>query len=339
MQHGLQPLADRDGAAQAARRRVADVRERRLAERAEQRRRALDVAARGRPRGDQQPGHHPGDRRVQPRLVRRHPQRQADQQVRGRAPFGAGGEDGERDHAGRGDGERDEVDRVGVGDADDRHGDDVVEHRERQQEHAQLGRAARADDRERAEQERRVGADHDAPAVRRLAGRADQQVQQRRHDDPARRGDGGHDDPAAVGQLPDRELAPHLEADDEEEDRDQPVADPVAEVHGDPAVADPDRDLGLPQRLVGVRPGRVRPQQPGDRRRQQQAGAAGLRLEEAARRRGELGEQLAPARPRLIRLGCDAGHRGGRLRPGRRHVNGERPGFPLKPPRRLSRAP
>ena len=71
---------------------------------------------------------------------------------------------------------------------------------------------------------------------------------------PPSGGDGGDDDAAAVGQLADRQLAPHLEPDDEEEQRHQPVVDPVAEVHRQLGVADADRDLGGPQVLVGARP-------------------------------------------------------------------------------------
>ena len=83
----------------------------------------------------------------------------------------------------------------------------------------------------------------------------------------------------------------------------QAVVDPVAEVLGDLRVADPDGEHGVPQRDVGVRQRRVRPQQREQRRAEQQAGAPRLVGEERADRLRELGDEDAPSRLRLRRGG------------------------------------
>jgi hypothetical protein len=58
------------------------------------------------------------------------------------------------------------------------------------------------------------------------------------------RHEGERGEAPALAQLPDGDLALGLEPDDEEEERHQPLVDPVAQVHRDHRVAQPDRQLG-----------------------------------------------------------------------------------------------
>ncbi len=300
MHHGLQALVQGDRLLEALSRLAADIGKRGLPERPEPGRRVLDLLALRRPGRDQKPGRHPRDRRVQARFDRGDPENGADDCIDGAAPDPEAAEDDDDHETGDPDRDRDEIDRVGVDGAD--HGDrgDVVGDRQRQQEDAQLGRAIRADERERAEQERRVGPDHHAPAVRRLAGGVEREIQQRGQHHAADCGDPGNDEPAALGELAHRQLTADLQSDHEEEGRHQPVVDPVGEIEAELVAADPDRQVGAPERLVGVRERGVRPDERDRRRRQQQTGAARLGAEEAAERRRQGREQLPPAGDALI---------------------------------------
>ena len=120
---------------------------------------------------------------------------------------------------------------------------DVVDDHQREQEHAQSRRAVAADEREDAERERGVGADRDAPALRVGRTAVEREIDERRRDDAADRGDDRRRQTPPLAQLAHVELAPDLEADDEEEERHQAVVDPVAEVQRDADVPEPDRDL------------------------------------------------------------------------------------------------
>ena len=69
---------------------------------------------------------------------------------------------------------------------------------------------------------------------------------------------------AGATQLPDDQLALGLQPDHEEEQRHQPVVDPVVQVLSDAEAPEPDGHVGAPQRAVGVRPRGVRPHQRDD---------------------------------------------------------------------------
>ncbi len=62
-----------------------------------------------------------------------------------------------------------------------------------------------------------------------------------------------HHRPRPARQLADRELAPHLEADGEEEDRHERVVDERVQREVELQVADADGQVGLPERLVRSR--------------------------------------------------------------------------------------
>ena len=131
--------------------------------------------------------------------------------------------------AGR-DQQRRDVDRAAVGGDDDEQRDDVVDDDDRQQEAAQPVGEARADEGQHAERERGVGRHrHPPPLGRALAG-VEGEVDRDRDDHPADGRQHRQGEPAALAELADVELAPHLEPDDEEEERHQAVVDPIAEV-------------------------------------------------------------------------------------------------------------
>ena len=157
----------------------------------------------------------------------------------------------------------------------------------RQQADAQ-SRAAGSDQREHAEREGGVGRHGGSPAVRPVAAGVERQVDQDRQRHAPDRCAQRDRDPPPLAQLPHVELALGLEPEDQEEERHQALVHPVPQVLGDPGVPEADRELRRPDRLVRVRPRRVRPQERGERRAQQDRGAAGLGAEEVPDRGGEV---------------------------------------------------
>ena len=145
----------------------------------------------------------------------------------------------------------------------------------------------RPDDREHAERERRVGRHRRAPAVRGRAARGEREIDGDRHDHAAEAREQRQRHAAALAQLADVELAPRLEADDEEEERHQAGVDPLAQVEGDARAAEPDREGRVPEAVV-AREIDVRPEERRDARCEQERRASGLRREELAHRRSEV---------------------------------------------------
>ena len=155
---------------------------------------------------------------------------------------------------------------------DDEQRDDVVDDDDRQQEAAQPVGEARADQGEHAEREGGVGRHRHAPALGRVVAGVEGEVDRDRDDHPAEGGEHRQGQAAALAQLADVELAPHLEPDDEEEERHQAVVDPVAQVLGDARGADLDRERRCARRSRRRRgrcwPRRApRPPPPAGRRR------------------------------------------------------------------------
>ena len=276
----------------------------------------LEVDARRRVGARDQPDREARDHRVDPGLQERDPHRDADDHGDPSAPLGRCEPQREQRREQRGrHRERDEVDvlRVRRGDHDQRH--EVVDHRQRQQPEAQA-RAARRHEREDAERERRVGRHRRAPAVRPGAARVEREIDRDRDRHAAERRQHGDGQSAPLAELPLVELPLGLEADDEEVEGHQALVDPLAQVVGDARAAEPDRQLRRPDRLVGVRPRRVRPHERRDRRREQRRRAGGLGVEEVADRRREV------ARP------CGTTARGHACR--RRHPDSEPHGAKLR---------
>ena len=157
------------------------------------------------------------------RQQHRDPQRGAETEVGDAAARGQEPHDREQGHdRDRGD-ERHRVEAGVVEHPDREQGADVVHDGERQEEDPQAGGVLRADEREGAEQEGRVGRDDDAPGIR-FAAREVEEHEDERGDDESRERRRHRDDRArAVGQLADRELALDLETDEEEEQGHQPL--------------------------------------------------------------------------------------------------------------------
>ena len=137
--------------------------------------------------------------------------------------------------------QRDDGDVRGVDDRDHHERAEVVDDGERQQEHAQPGRRARREQRQRAEREGGVGGHRRAPAVGAGAARVEREVDRHRDAHAAERGDHGDRQAPALAQLAEVELALGLQPDDEEEERHQPLVDPVAQVG---------RDAAAPRRVI-----------------------------------------------------------------------------------------
>jgi hypothetical protein len=173
---------------------------------------------------------------------------------------------------------------LGVEERDDAEGPDVVGHRHRQQEQPQRRREGRPRDREHAQQEGGVGRDDDAPGPGRLARRVEDQEEQGRHGQARDRCHQRHGRALGVGEAAHLELSPQLQADDEEEEHHQAVVDPVPQVQRQLVVTEAQGELGVPEGLVGLAPGGVRPGQRQHGGGEEQCGGRGLPAQEAAQR-------------------------------------------------------
>ncbi len=260
VQHQLHPLVHRDRPRDGVPRRTARLRQRGLPEGPEADGCVLDDLAARREGGDQQAADHAGDRRVHAGGDRCQPHQQGGQHVRPRPPHAEAGEHDQGEDAGERDAQGHQVDRVGVEHPDHADRDDVVHDGEGEQEHPQLGGDARPDEGERAQQEGRVRPDHHAPAggspprTGRSAGTAAAGTTM-----PAKPASSGSTTRPSVGEFTDGEVAAHLQADHEEEQHHQAVADPVPDAHLQAERAELDRGRRLPGRGVAGRPRRVRP--------------------------------------------------------------------------------
>ena len=116
------------------------------------------------------------------------------------------------------------------------------------------------------------------------------EVDQCGHDHAAEGGHRRQGGLAAIAQLADGPLAFDLQADDEEEDRHQPVVDDVVEVLGEMERPDRDVDRRRPQRLVAGAPRRVRPHQRHRRRHRQQHPTGRLDTQELGQRASHPGQ-------------------------------------------------
>ncbi len=118
---------------------------------------------------------------------------------------------------------------MGVDDGDHDERAEVIDDRERQQEHTQPRGGARREQREGAERQGGVGGHRGAPAARTRATGVERQVDRDGHRHAANRRKHRDRQTAPLAQLAQIELALCLEANDEEEERHQPFVDPVAQ--------------------------------------------------------------------------------------------------------------
>ena len=294
----LQPLVRRDGRRGGERREPDPCRRGTLDQGSAEDGQLAGAHGVGRGAGHEQPDEHPGQGRVHPRGEGRCPDGDPQHDVRREAPDPQPAQQREHRQQQRGGDEGAGPDVLGVEDRHDGDGPDVVHHGQREQEQPELVGAAGAEQREDPEDERRVARHHDAPPVRRRAGVVDQQVDADRQQHPAdrtARRDGGA---APVAQLAGGHLAADLQAQHEEEHRHRRVVDHVLQVEVESLLADQDLDRRLPEREVARRPGRVRPDQGGQRGGQQDGRAARLVGDETADGRGHLGRRDAQRRSR-----------------------------------------
>ena len=224
------------------------------------------------------------------RHEQRDPQREAQHRVRRAAEHGHEPHQRERDEQQPRHRQRHHRNGVRVEHRDHDQGAHVVDDGQGQQEDPQPAREFRLDDGERTDQERGVGGDHHTPRVGVLTGRVEQQEDARGYRESGDRGDDGHRRPGPVGELADGELARHLQADDEEEERHEAVVDQMLDAHVEVVLAERNTHMGVQQAPIAVRPWRIRPDDRDEGERQKQT------------RRGVL--------PGLHRLGVAAEPRG-----------------------------
>ena len=196
--------------------------------------RSFETGARSRVGVNEEPHREADDDRLDARLEQGHP---------GGGPKDRADEppldpEATRDEDGReepdGGEERQDAKRLGVDGRDDDERDDVVHHDDREHERPQPIGKTRADERQQAEREGRVGRHGDPPAARGRAAGVEGEIDAdgRRH--PADPGQQRQREPPPLPQLAQVELPPRLEADDEEEERHQPAVHPVAKIQRDP---------------------------------------------------------------------------------------------------------
>ena len=122
--------------------------------------------------------------------------------------------------------QRHDIEVGGVGDRDDQHRANVVDHRDGHQQQLDRRRHARAEQRQQPQREGDVGRRRDRPAAAQPGLESDdQQIDQRRHRHPAGRGDDWQPAVAGARQPSLIPFALHLQPDQQEEDRHQPVGD------------------------------------------------------------------------------------------------------------------
>ncbi len=141
-----------------------------------------------------------------------------------------------------------------------------------------------AEDRQGGDREGRVGGHRDAPTPALLPSAGNQQEDQHRKDDAPRRCRNGQRRHLGLSQIADHDLALDLQRNHEEEDRHQAVVDPVLKVLLDAEVADPEAELGVPERLVAGAAQEVDPDQRNSRSAQQRESATRLGAQELRHR-------------------------------------------------------
>ena len=194
------------------------------------------------------------------------------------------------------------ADRLGVENRDDEHRHQVVDDGQGEHENAEAAWNALAEERHAADDERNVGRHRNGPTAFPCFAVLKRQVDRNRCDHTAKRRGDGQCDLLGIAELSDDQLALDFEADDEEEDRHQPVVDPMGERVRELEAAHGDAKLVMPERVVRLGIGRVRRDQ-RDRRADQENDAA-RRLDVHERRQGPL-----KALNRAIRQAGDPGVR------------------------------
>ena len=134
----------------------------------------------------------------------------------------------------------------------------------------------------------------------------DGQVDQHWDDHADEAGRAGQHEPPPLPQVAQVELAPRLQADDEEEQRHQSAVDPGPQVVGDLHVAEADREARVPERLVArestlAQTSASRPRPAGRRRCRTRSQERAQRRRPVARPRRALAPSNAPSAMRRMR--------------------------------------
>jgi hypothetical protein len=174
------------------------------------------------------------------------------------------------------------------------HRHDVVHDGERRQEHLEGHRDPLSEQRQYAEGEGYVGGHGDAPARDALSSQVEGQVDQGRNRGPAHGCGHGQRGAAHGGQLAHEHLAFDLQPDDQEEDRHEPVVDPMRQILGQREVGHTYRQLGMPERRIALAPRRVGPDEGRDRGGDEEYAARGLLVGEVLERTYDLLHRLPP---------------------------------------------
>ena len=150
--------------------------------------------------------------------------------ARGDRRWGPPQRDGpEQQHDGYGDQQRHRVEFAREEERDDQNRDEVVDDGEREQQGTEPARQPLADQRQHAEREGDVGRGRDRPAGHLFGVAHDREEDERRGDDATDRRDRRHERFARAGEFAVLELVPEFDRREKEEDREQPVGDPVPE--------------------------------------------------------------------------------------------------------------
>ena len=147
--------------------------------------------------------------------------------------------------------------RVVERDHENRH--DVVDDGERQQQHAQRRRHAPPDERQHPDREGDIGRCRYRPAAPRGRIAVGEKVEQRGQHHTARRGDDRERGDLEIREHALVHLAADLEPDHEKENTHESIVHPEAQVLRRDEPCDPQARPDLPERLVGLRPGGIRP--------------------------------------------------------------------------------
>jgi hypothetical protein len=157
----------------------------------------------------------------------------------------------------------------------------VVHDRKRQEQDLGRERDAWAKQRQDTDCEGDVGRHRHAPAGNRGLAQVEPGVDRRRHHHAAGGADDRQGGALPAGQHTNQELARDLQADDEEEDRHQPVVDLVGEREVETRTAECDPCLDVLHVPVVLDSGRVRPSEGDERRDNQDDAGSTLGREEA----------------------------------------------------------
>ena len=196
-----------------------------------------------------QPERHSGDRGVDAREVHEHPGRDAenDQQARDRCRPGAPAQPPEEEYDGHGGDQRKRSEIIGEEERDDEDGDEIIDHRESQQQGPDPRGKCATDERQRAERESDVRCRGDWPALGEIAVGHHEQEDRGRRDHSTHRGDGRHEGFSCAVELAVREFVLELDRGEEEENSEQPIGDPVSD--GEIQPKPQDGKVRIPQAL------------------------------------------------------------------------------------------